>query len=201
MDQRQGPLSAEAKRTLRASLRVRRENLSPSERTALSHRITSTLIALPDFRRASTVLAYMSLGAEFETAAFVQRVLADGKILVLPRVNRELRRLDLFAVRDLEAELAPGVWGIREPVPESCQTVVAEDIDFALVPGLGFDARGGRLGYGGGYYDRLLAGLPASAPRVAAAFSAQMLEAVPMESHDQYVDVVVTEDGPVRPRR
>jgi 5-formyltetrahydrofolate cyclo-ligase len=201
LDQRQGPLSAEAKRTLRASLRVRRENLSPSERTSLSDRITSTLIALPDFRRASTVLAYMSLGEEFETAAFVQRVLADGKILVLPRVNRELRRLDLFAVRDLDAELAPGVWGIREPVPERCQTVVAEDIDFALVPGLGFDARGGRLGYGGGYYDRLLTGLPASAPRVAAAFSAQMLEAVPMDSHDQYVDVVVTEDGPVRPRR
>ena len=186
---------------MRVSLRTQRENLSPDVRAAFSRRITDALIALPEYRRGSAVLAYMSMGAEFETGAFVQRVLADGKILVLPRVNRELRRLDLFAVRDLDAELAPGVWGIGEPVPERCQTFLAQDIGFALVPGLGFDARGGRLGYGGGFYDRLLAGLPASLPRVAAAFFIQMLEAVPMESHDQYVDVVVTENGPVRPRR
>jgi 5-formyltetrahydrofolate cyclo-ligase len=76
---------------------------------------------------------------------------------------------------------------------------VAEEIDFALVPGLGFDRRGGRLGYGGGFYDRLLAGLRAF--RVAAAFSVQMIDAVPMAPHDQYVDLVVTESGLIRPRR
>jgi 5-formyltetrahydrofolate cyclo-ligase len=157
------------------------------------------LLTLPEYRHASVVLAYMSLGAEFETDAFVRRALADRKTLVLPRVNRVLRRLDLFAVSDLDGDLAPGVWGIREPVPERCQPAIAGDIDFALVPGLAFDARGGRLGYGGGYYDRLLGGL--SALRVAAAFSAQMVDAVPMSEHDQYVDLVVTETGTRRPQR
>ena len=203
MDQRQRPaaLSAEAKRTLRAALRARREELPAALRAAASRVITQTLIALPEYRRANRVLAYISMGAEFDTDAFVRRVLADGKMLVLPRVNREERRLDLFAVRDPDTELARGVWDIREPVPEFCDAVSAARIDFALVPGLGFDPRGGRLGYGGGFYDRLLVALPASSPRVAAAFSVQMRDAVPMASHDQHVDLVVTEAGPVRPQR
>ncbi len=141
----------------------------------------------------------MSMGAEFETAAFVRRVLADGKTLVLPRVNREAKRLNLFVVGDLDRDLAPGVWEIREPVPDRCAAAVERDIEFALVPGLAFDERGGRLGYGGGFYDRLLAGL--QAVRVTAAFSMQVVEAVPMSEHDQYVDLIVTEDGPVRPQR
>lgn len=139
------------------------------------------------------------MGAEFETAAFVRRVLADGKTLVLPRVNREAKRLNLFVVGDLDRDLAPGVWEIREPVPDRCAAAVERDIEFALVPGLAFDERGGRLGYGGGFYDRLLAGL--QAVRVTAAFSVQVVEAVPMSEHDQYVDLIVTEDGPVRPQR
>lgn len=200
MDQRQGPLNnVDAKRAQRAALRTQREALSPAVRAAFSRRITDTLIALPEYRRASVVLAYMSMGAEFETAAFVRRVLADGKTLVLPRVNREAKRLDLFVVGDLDRDLAPGVWEIREPVPDRCAAAVERDIEFALVPGLAFDERGGRLGYGGGFYDRLLAGL--QAVRVTAAFSVQVVEAVPMSEHDQYVDLIVTEDGPVRPQR
>lgn len=141
----------------------------------------------------------MSMGAEFETAAFVRRVLADGKALVLPRVNREAKRLDLFAVCEVDRDLAPGVWDIREPVPDRCAAAVERDIDFALVPGLAFDAHGGRLGYGGGFYDRLLPRLPAL--RVAAAFSVQVVDAVPMSARDQYVDLVVTEAGAIRPQR
>ncbi|MBL8540821.1 MAG: 5-formyltetrahydrofolate cyclo-ligase [Betaproteobacteria bacterium] len=200
MDQRQGPLSVESKRALRTSLSSLREQFSPAVRAAFSRRITHTLLALPEYRRARVVMAYMSMGAEFETEAFVQRVLADGKRLVLPRVNRGERRLDLFAVSDLEAELAPGVWGILEPLPERCATVAATAVDFVLVPGLGFDGDGGRLGYGGGFYDRLLVAMT-TATRVAAAFSAQVVDAVPMTAHDQRVELVVTEDGLLRSRR
>ncbi|MFO1206734.1 MAG: 5-formyltetrahydrofolate cyclo-ligase [Burkholderiales bacterium] len=124
--------------------------------------------------------------------------LADGKWLVLPRVNCGERRFDLFAVSDLEAELAPGVWGILEV--ERCATVAATAVDFVLVPGLGFDGDGGRLGYGGGFYDRLLVAMT-TATRVAAAFSAQVVDAVPMTAHDQRVELVVTEDGLLRSRR
>ncbi len=124
-----------------------------------------------------------------------------ARSLVLPRVNRAERCLDLYAVHDLDTQLAPGVWEIREPVPERCEPVAPESIDFALVPGLGFDARGGRLGYGGGFYDRLLGRLRSTTPRVAAAFSAQITKSVPMGATDQYVDLIVTENGPLTARR
>jgi 5-formyltetrahydrofolate cyclo-ligase len=93
------------------------------------------------------------------------------------------------------------VWDIREPVPALCAAVEVGSLDFALVPGLGFDSRGGRLGYGGGFYDRLLGRLPAASPRVAATFSAQLLDAVPMAPYDQYVDLIVTEHGSLPARR
>ena len=201
MDQRPDSLIGDAKGSLRLSLRAKREALPASDRAAFSRRITEMLLALPEYRQAETVLAYMSMGAEFDTDTFARRVRADGKALVLPRVNRAERRLDLYLVEDLENQLAPGVWDIREPSPMRCELVSPETIDFALVPGLGFDARGGRLGYGGGFYDRLLVALPAATPRVAAAFSAQVIESVPMGARDQYVDLIVTENGPVRAQR
>jgi 5-formyltetrahydrofolate cyclo-ligase len=141
----------------------------------------------------------MSMGSEFDTRAFVRRVLADGRTLALPRVNPPLRRLDLFTVADLNHDLAPGVWDILEPVPERCAAALPTDIEFALVPGIAFDARGGRLGCGAGFYDRLLTGL--TAVRVAAAFSVQLIDAVPMTAHDQYMDLIVTESGPLRLQR
>jgi 5-formyltetrahydrofolate cyclo-ligase len=93
------------------------------------------------------------------------------------------------------------VWEILEPNPERCAAVAVGTLDFVLVPGLGFDARGGRLGNGGGFYDRLLAAMPATAARVAAAFSAQLVETVPMGTHDQYVDLIVTEGERLSARR
>jgi len=97
--------------------------------------------------------------------------------------------------------LVPGVWGIREPRPECCEPAPPDSIDFVLVPGLGFDASGGRLGYGGGFYDRLLVHVPEATPRVAAAFSMQLVEAVPMGERDKYVNAVVTEKGVLRAPR
>jgi 5-formyltetrahydrofolate cyclo-ligase len=199
LDQRRSALIAEEKRALRASLRAWRDRLSLPDRAAFARRITDTLLALPGCASARFVLAYMSMGAEFDTGPFIEQVLTNGQTLVLPRVNRAERRLDLYAVDDIGAQLAPGLWDIQEPVPARCQPVTFDRIDFALVPGLGFDASGGRLGYGGGYYDRLLARLPAL--RVAAAYSGQIVEAVPMSAHDEYVDLIVTEDGPIQARR
>jgi len=201
VDQRQSALIAAEKGALRASLRARRAALSLPDRANFARCITDTLIALPAYASARAVLAYMGMGAEFDTGPFTLHALAHGKMLVLPRVNRAERRLDLYLVEDLRGQLAPGVWDILEPVPKRCEPAAIECIDFSLVPGLGFDASGGRLGYGGGFYDRLLVDLPAATPRVAAAFSAQVVDAVPMGARDQYVDLIVTEEGSIQARR
>jgi 5-formyltetrahydrofolate cyclo-ligase len=121
-------------------------------------------------------------------------VLASGRTLVLPRVDRETRLLVLHEVRGLDTELRPGTWGIPEPAPARCRPVAPAEIDFVLVPGLVFDPDGGRIGYGAGYYDRLLGSWPEPLPPlVAAAFELQVVPAVPVLATDRRVDLVVTE--------
>lgn len=141
-------------------------------------------------------MAYAGFGSELQTGEFLRSVLEQGKTLVLPRVNRHERRLDLYEIQDLECDLKPGTWGILEPDLRACPEVAPDAIDFVLVPGIAFDPEGGRLGYGGGYYDKLLGeGFPTLPPLVAGAFEVQMVEAIPLQEHDVRVGRIVTEEG------
>ena len=182
------------KTALRQHILARRDAISSPQRAQASAAIARHIEALPRFRAARCVLAYMTMGSEFDTAGLVRDVLAAGQVLCLPRVNRPLRRLDLYRVTDPARDLAPGTWGIREPDPARCEPLPGESVDFVLVPGVAFDARCARLGYGGGFYDRLMAASVPRALRVAAAFSQQIVECVPVEPHDLCMDMVVTEE-------
>jgi 5-formyltetrahydrofolate cyclo-ligase len=185
-------VTSEAKAAARRAVLLRRDALPGVERTLLSARIVATILNLPSYRDAGAVLAYASFGTELQTDELLRRVLADGKTLVLPRVERG--GLGLYEVRDLAGDLAPGTWGIREPEPDRCPPADAGGVGFALVPGVAFDRGARRLGYGGGYYDRLLAGgLPEATPLVSGAFEVQILDKIPLDPHDAPVDVVVTE--------
>jgi 5-formyltetrahydrofolate cyclo-ligase len=182
-----------AKAELRMLILARRDALAPEQRVSFSAAIFKTIRALPAFATARTVLAYSSFGSEPLTAPFLEAVLEGGKALVLPRIDRPSRRLVLHRVTALGADLRPGVWGIREPDPARCPPAGMEVIDFALVPGVVFDVEGGRIGYGAGYYDRLLAGRTDRTALVAGAFDLQVVDVVPMAEHDRRVDRVVTE--------
>lgn len=140
-------------------------------------------------------MAYWSIGSELETAGFVTDLRAKGKTLVLPRAPRGGRMLELYAVRDPDQDLAPGVWGIREPRAEACRSVLPEEVDFVLVPGVAFTARCERLGYGRGFYDRLIGMFSERPALVAAAFALQIVPAMPVSPTDQHVDLVITEDA------
>lgn len=190
--------SAEIKRALRQEVLAQREALPEAERSNFSGRITEKILALDSYQRAGCVAAYMSIGSEFDTSAFVRDALASGKRLILPRVNRAARRLDLYEVSALDRDLVPGVWGIREP-RESCPPAPLGQIDWMLVPGVAFTRGGERLGYGAGFYDRLIAGLPKRPILVAAGFAVQLRDAIPMTPTDQLVDVVITENDPPPP--
>ena len=145
------------KQTLRQSIIAARQNLAASDRSAYSLAITARLTALAAYQSASTVLGYMSFGAEFGSAAWVQQALQDGKQVLLPRVNSATKQLELFQVADLGRDVAPGKWDIPEPLPELCRRVdTLEVVDFILLPGVAFARDGSRLGYGGGFYDKLL---------------------------------------------
>jgi 5-formyltetrahydrofolate cyclo-ligase len=186
------------KAALRQAVLARRDALPHAQRAGLSRRITDVLLAQPAYATARTVAAYLSFGSELDTADFVAGVLGAGKRLVLPRVNRDQRRLDLHAVDDPDRDLVPGVWGIREPSPERCPPATLQDVDLVLAPGVAFSPRCDRLGYGGGFYDKLLAGRGAHPVVIAAAFDVQIASALPIGPDDVPVDMVITESTTYR---
>ncbi len=186
----------EVKAFLRKTVLGRRDAMDAGIRTALSRAIVRDLFDLAAYRRSGTVMAYVGFGSELQTDEFVFHTLEQGKTLLLPRVNRRKRGLDIYEVRDPVRDLEVGTWGIREPRPDRCARVDPDIIDFVLVPGLAFDARGGRLGYGEGFYDRLLASILSTRTwLVAGAFESQRVERLPLDEHDVPMDVVVTENG------
>jgi 5-formyltetrahydrofolate cyclo-ligase len=186
------------KSEIRKQVLARRDQLGVAERRSLSERITKRLLALDSYGNASCVMAYASFGSEFETGDFIADALAQGKTLALPRVERDSRVLQLHQVRDPARQLVAGVWGIPQPRADLCPLVSASQLDFVLVPGVAFTRHCERLGYGGGYYDAFIRGLARRPPLVAAAFSLQILPALPVSESDQSVDCVVTENAEYR---
>jgi 5-formyltetrahydrofolate cyclo-ligase len=186
---------AAAKKTMRARMLAVRDALGRDLRKQHCAAITERLLTLPGFAAARIVASYVSFGSEFDTEAFNEAVLASGKRLILPRIDRPQRAMSFHAVTELRESLLPGVWGIREPDPLVCPRAELDDVDLMLVPGLAFTSRGERLGYGGGFYDAAIDLTRTRAIKIAAAFSAQIVEALVVEPHDRIVDMVVTENG------
>lgn len=174
---------------------ARRDALPAAERERMAAALTERLVALPQYSAARAVLATMSIGSEWSTEGFLSVSRADGKVLVLPRVSPPPRRLDLYAIGDVQRDLIPGVWNIPEPDPARCERVAFESVDFALVPALAVDRDGYRLGYGAGYFDGLLAGRKARPFCVTALPAAFIVDRLPNEPHDVPVDLVLDERG------
>ncbi len=179
---------------IRKLLLAQREQLPAATRAAHSAAISDRLLQLPAYRQAATVLGYMNFGTEFASEFWVRQVLADAKKLVLPRVNHHTNQLDLYRVDDPENQLASGLWGIREPSVERCERLTAlNEVEFALLPGVAFTRDGARLGYGGGFYDKLLARMALRPVLGAAAFELQIVERMPQEPTDVKVEWIITE--------
>lgn len=183
------------KQAIRQRIIADRELLPVALRLQYSREITARLLQMPEYQAAKTVLGYMSFGAEFSSDEWAQHVLDDGKQLLLPKVNLQRKELDLYFVSDLHQDLASGLWGIREPLIERCtQADTWNDVDFILLPGVTFGRDGSRLGYGGGFYDKLIARLPHQPALVAAAYSLQILAHLPQEVTDRKVEWLLTEN-------
>ena len=190
----------EAKRALRERIVAARDALSPDVRKRASEDIADRICALDSWARASVLLLTLPFRSEWGAAPVATRALAARKVVALPRVDAKAKVLRLHRIADLARDVAPGHLGIPEPRTD-CPQIDRDAIDWILVPGVAFDARGHRLGYGGGYYDRLLPGLRSAAPRVAGAFEMQIVEALPLAPHDCGVDVIVTEQRVIATRR
>jgi len=182
------------KEQLRNRMRALRRQTASSWRARASAAVISRLETLPVFQRARVVQTYVALRHEVDTHELIRRLLRAGKQVAAPKVEAG-NELQQYFIKDF-SELQPGAFGILEPQPEPGRLASPEQFDLVLVPGLAFDRAGHRLGAGKGYYDRFLAQI--KAPKIALAFAFQIVERIPVEAHDQRVDVIVTEKEVIR---
>ena len=130
------------------------------------------------------MLFYVPLAYEVDTSRMIDRAQTLGKRVCVPVTLVSQRRLVVSELHDRERELAPGPHGVRQPAPSYIRPVDPNTVDLVVVPGVGFDAQGHRLGHGLGYYDRLLRRLPATTPRIGLAFRCQIVPRIPRAAHD-----------------
>ena len=190
----------QAKREIRA--RARAQRLRQTNKGPLSRQICRKLGTLPEYVGAATVMFYVDLGSEVRTRHYLPVVWKDGKRIVVPYCVGE--QLELFYLESLD-ELAPGTLRILEPKVElrsrADRRADLSQIDLIVVPGVAFDHRGGRLGQGKGYYDRLLREVASDTSLVALAFECQLFPQIPTQPHDIPMDKVITEKAIYQGRR
>ena len=191
------------KRALRRVMASRRDELSVEDRVRCAQAATDLLLDLPEVTAARVVAAFVSTRAEIDTARAIEGLRRRGIAVVLPRVSAELLppRLRFHRVEG-PSELVFGIFGLLEPGP-GCPEVAPHDIDVFMVPGLAFDARGGRVGYGGGYYDELMAYVRShpdgpSGFFVGFGYDFQVAESCPTGEWDVPIDCVVTDTRVLR---
>ncbi|MGE5809246.1 MAG: 5-formyltetrahydrofolate cyclo-ligase [Nitrospirota bacterium] len=175
------------KRSLRKQAAETRDSLPRDVRRGKSREIEQRLRALTEFQAAGVIMFFASFRSEVETRPMIRHALASGKRVVLPKVKG--KQLALFEIKNFDKDVSPGTWGIPEPVES--HPVPLTDIDLIITPGAAFDEDGNRLGYGAGFYDRILSSFPRMT--VALAFEEQIVPQVPTDPHDVPVKKIVTE--------
>lgn len=191
----------EKKGKLRQRFLKKRNGLSRDEIESKSEKIRKELFALPEFRRAKTVMFYVSFRSEVKTEKMIRNALNSGKRVVVPIVDGQ--EIVVAEIKNLKKELTRGSFGLREPKKEFRRRVDQKEIDLVVVPGVVFDKRGGRLGYGRGYYDRFLRsksirlkmGRPIQCALIGLAFDLQIARELPLVGKDMRVNKIVTESG------
>jgi 5-formyltetrahydrofolate cyclo-ligase len=175
-------------------MRALRDALSLEERREGSRRIFQKLESLPLYREAGLILFYASFGSEVDTWGMMEDALKRGKKVALPRVGEDCGGLSAREIRDLHRDLHAGYRGIPEPLEDGSPAVKEDQMGLIIVPGLVFDDRGYRLGYGKGYYDRFLFSLSRKVPSVGLAFDFQVVPALPVSPSDYPLDLIVTDE-------
>ncbi len=181
--------SAELKVILRSHLRAQLKVHLPACAGPAAAELCARITASAVWQKARVVMLFYPLSSEPDISPLLAAALDDRKLLTLPRFDVTANLYEPVQVSDLAGELAIGPFQVREPVV-ACPVVPLNRLDLALVPGLGFDARGHRLGRGKGHYDRLLAGF--TGMKIGVAFDFQIVAEVPHEAHDIALDAVVT---------
>ena len=178
-----------SKAALRAKVAADLKTFAPDYRSTESARARALLEEQSLWQKAKTILLYAPLPEEVDVWPLVQKALAERKTITLPRFDAVAMKYVACRIENPAEDLVKGRFGIREPV-DRCALVSLNRVDLVLVPGVAFDLQGRRLGRGKGFYDRLLALTQGTTCGVA--FDEQVVEEVPVESHDVPLNCILT---------
>jgi 5-formyltetrahydrofolate cyclo-ligase len=183
---------AERKKVLREQAHANRQ--AQPDKDEISHAICEKFAALPEYQAARSVMFYIDVRSEVRTRHYFATALGHGKQIVVPYCVE--RDLELFHLESMD-ELSVGMYKILEPRAELREApnkkIDVKTLDLIMVPGVAFDRRGARMGHGFGYYDKLLEHARRDTPLVALAFECQLFPEIPTQSHDIFMDKIITE--------
>ncbi len=180
------------KSKLKPEIFEKRKALSKEEVSLRSERIKERLYSLGEFKKAKNIMIYVSFNNEADTMGIIGESLKNKeKAVLVPYVNKD-KLLQISKINSFD-DLEPKTFGILEPKEGKIRKFDAEKLDLVIVPGIAFDRRGHRIGYGKGHYDRFLENLPKQVKKIALAFDFQLIEKIPEEKHDVAMDIIITE--------
>lgn len=184
----------EKKQEIRDEITAKMKALAADEIAKKNKAIENRLFEFANFLEARIAMLYTPVTNEVDTMDIIKRSYMYNKIIVLPAFNPHQNKITLMKVDDVEKDLVQGPRGNTEPDKNRCKSVPFECLDIAVIPGVAMDEKGGRIGTGKGYYDRMIPELPSTTRKVGLVFENQIISMVPMEAHDKYVDIIITED-------
>jgi 5-formyltetrahydrofolate cyclo-ligase len=191
--------SSEIKKKLRKQCMAARNALTINERVEKSAEICRHLLKSEDVKKAKSIMMYISTEAEVSTKECLGQLLAMGKRVIVPYVSESGNDLGIAAITGAESDLEKGKYGIMEPVKDLRGNFFKSDLQLIVVPGVGYDTRGNRIGRGKACYDNFLKETQGKIPAIGLVFQCQILkERLPFEYHDIPVDKVLTENGFVK---
>ena len=166
--------------------------LTKADREERTQAVEARLFDFANFLEARIVMMYIAAEGEVDTYHMIQRAFEYHKIVVLPAFDAQRKEIQLFKIDSLENDLRSGASGAAEPDVQRCRPVPLDVVDIAILQAMALDEKGGRIGRGGRHFDRLIPMLAVTTRKVALGFEEQILPQIPMESHDKYVDIIIT---------
>lgn len=182
------------KEKLRKKLKSLRDKLSKDEIIKKSMMVKNNLFRINRFINSNLIMFYVTFRSEVDTLPMIEKSLSEGKRIALPIVKKNPKTMVAVEIKDINKDLCPGTFGILEP-RDTSKKINPEKIDLVIVPGVGFDIKGRRIGYGGGYYDQWLCNFELQ-KRIGICFELQLLEKLPSKAtaeNDLPVGTIVTE--------
>jgi len=181
------------KKKQRKQFSEKRDALSIEEIMEKSLKIKEKLFSLKELWTAKKVMVYISFKSEVRTREIILELLSRKKKVVVPVIDFKKNNLHLSELKNWNKELLSNKLGIFQPAKEFLRPVNPKELDFIIVPGIAFDSKGNRIGFGKGFYDKFLLKIPKKVPVVALAFEEQIAEKIKKEKHDISVHKIVTE--------